>query len=160
MKTIPRRIVTGIQNGKSIIEKDALVTNVSEHFPGLIISDIWSTDCMPVLLNEEKVIENTAFPHTPENGSYFRYVQIPPDASLGIVAHKGEPHPLMHQTDTLDYIVILSGEIYLIVDEGETLLQAGDIVVQRGTNHAWSNRSELPCIQLAVLLDAGAYKKP
>lgn len=155
MKTIPRRIVTGLQNGKSIIEQDAIITNVSEHFPGLIISDIWSTDSMPVELKEEKVIENTAFPHTPKNGSYFRYVQIPPDADLGIVAPEGQPHPLMHQTDTLDYIVILSGEIYLIVDEGETLLQAGDIVVQRGTNHAWSNRSNLPCIQLAILLDAG-----
>lgn len=155
MKTIPRRIVTGIRNGKSIIEKDAIVSNVSEHFPGLIISDIWSTDTMPVNLEEEKVIENTAFPNTPKNGSYFRYVQIPPDKDLGIVAPEGQPHPLMHQTDTLDYIVILSGEIWLIVDEGETLLQAGDIVVQRGTNHAWSNRSDLPCIQLAILLDAG-----
>jgi len=154
MKTIPRRIITGIRNGKSIIEKDAIVSNVSEHFPGLIISDIWSTDSMPVKLEEEKVIENTAFPNTPKNGSYFRYVQIPPDKDLGIVAPEGQPHPLMHQTDTLDYIVILSGEICLIVDEGETLLQAGDIVVQRGTNHAWSNRSELPCIQLAILLDA------
>ena len=155
MKTIPRRIITGIRNGKSIIEKDAIVSNVSEHFPGLIISDIWSTDSMPVKLEEEKVIENTAFPNTPKNGSYFRYVQIPPDKDLGIAALEGQPHPLMHQTDTLDYIVILSGEIWLIVDEGETLLQAGDIVVQRGTNHAWSNRSELPCIQLAILLDAG-----
>jgi len=154
MKTIPRRIVTGIRNGKSIIEKDAIVSNVSEHFPGLIISDIWSTDSMPVKLEQEKTIENTAFPNTPKNGSYFRYVQIPPDKDLGIVALEGQPHPLMHQTDTLDYIVILSGEIWLIVDEGETLLQAGDIVVQRGTNHAWSNRSELPCIQLAILLDA------
>jgi quercetin dioxygenase-like cupin family protein len=155
MKTIPRRIVTGIRNGKSIIEKDAIVSNVSEHFPGLIISDIWSTDTMPVNLEEEKVIENTAFPNTPKNGSYFRYVQIPPDKDLGIVAPEGQPHPLMHQTDTLDYIVILSGKIWLIVDEDETLLQAGDIVVQRGTNHAWSNRSDLPCIQLAILLDAG-----
>lgn len=155
MKTIPRRIVTGTRNGRSIIEKDALVSNVSEHFPGLIISDIWSTDVMPVALGEEKVIENTAFPNTPQNGSYFRYVQIPPDSSLGITAREGEPHPLMHQTATLDYVVILSGEIYLIVEEGETLLQAGDIVIQRGTNHAWSNRSDVPCIQLAVLLDAG-----
>jgi quercetin dioxygenase-like cupin family protein len=154
MKTIPRRIVTGLRNGKSIIEKDAIVSNVSEHFPGLIISDIWSTDTMPVKLEEEKAIENTAFPNTPKNGSYFRYVQIPPDKDLGIEAPEGQPHPLMHQTDTLDYIVILSGEIWLIVDEGETLLQAGDIVVQRGTNHAWSNRSDLPCIQLAILLDA------
>jgi quercetin dioxygenase-like cupin family protein len=154
MKTIPRRIVTGLKNGKSIIETDAIVSNVSEHFPGLIISDIWSTDRMPVKLEEEKVIENTAFPNTPKNGSYFRYVQIPPDKDLGIIAEQGQPHPLMHQTDTLDYIVILSGEIWLIVDEDETLLQAGDIVVQRGTNHAWSNRSDLPCIQLAILLDA------
>lgn len=154
MKTIPRRVVTGISNGKSIIEEDSIVTNVSEHFPGLIISDIWSTASMPVKLEEEHVIENTAFPNTPLNGSYFRYVQIPPDKDLGIVTLENQPHPLMHQTETLDYIIILSGEIYLIVDEGETLLQAGDIVVQRGTNHAWSNRSDLPCIQLAILLDA------
>ena len=158
MNTIPRRIVTGLRNGKSIIENDAIVSNVSEHFPGLIISDIWSTASMPVKLDVENVIENTAFPNTPVNGSYFRYVQIPPDSVLGIVAKEGQPHPLMHQTDTLDYIVILSGEIYLIVDEGETLLQAGDIVVQRGTNHAWSNRSDLPCIQLAILLDASERK--
>ncbi|MDX8557874.1 cupin domain-containing protein [Elizabethkingia sp. HX CGY] len=64
------------------------------------------------------------------------------------------PHPLMHQTKTLDYIVILSGEIYLILEEGETLLKPGDIVIQRGTNHAWSNRSDENCIQLAILLDA------
>ncbi|TPG40751.1 cupin domain-containing protein [Flavobacterium pectinovorum] len=153
MKTIPRRVVTGISNGKSIIEQDNIVTKVSEHFPGLIISDIWSTDCSPAKF-EEKIIENTAFPNTPLNGSYFRYVQIPPDKDLGIVTPVNQPHPLMHQTETLDYIMILSGEIYLIVDEGETLLQAGDIVIQRGTNHAWSNRSDLPCIQLAVLLDA------
>lgn len=154
MKTIPRRIVTGLRNGKSIIEQDNIVTNISEHFPGLIISDIWSTDSNPAKLNEEKIIENTAFPNTPKNGSYFRYVQIPPDKDLGIETAQYQPHPLMHQTNTLDYIVILSGEIYLIVDEEETLLKAGDIVIQRGTNHAWSNRSDFPCIQLAVLLDA------
>lgn len=158
MRTIPRRIVTGLRNGKSIIEQDGIVSNVSEHFPGLIISDIWSTDSMPAKF-EEKVIENSAFPNTPKNGSYFRYVQIPPDKDLGVIALEGEPHPLMHQTDTLDYIIIISGEIYLIVDEEETLLQAGDIVIQRGTNHAWSNRSNSSCIQLAVLLDAAKTEK-
>jgi quercetin dioxygenase-like cupin family protein len=157
MKTIPRRIITGIKNGRSIIEKDEIVSNVSEHFPGLIISDIWSTHSMPADLSTEKVIENTAFPHTPKNGTYFRYVQIPPDKDLGIEAPAGQPHPLMHQTDTLDYIIILSGEIYLVLEEGETLLEAGDIVVQRGTNHAWSNRSDDPCIQLAILIDAKSF---
>jgi quercetin dioxygenase-like cupin family protein len=153
MRTIPRRIVTGLRNGKSIIAQDEIVSNVSEHFPGLIISDIWSTNATPAKF-EEKVIENTAFPNTPKNGSYFRYVQIPPDKDLGVIVLEGEPHPLMHQTDTLDYIIIISGEIYLIVDEEETLLHAGDVVIQRGTNHAWSNRSDSPCIQLAILLDA------
>lgn len=78
---------------------------------------------------------------------------IPPDKDLGIEATADERHPLMHQTDTLDYIIILSGELYLIMEDGETLLKPGDIVIQRGTNHAWSNRSEEPCIQLAVLMD-------
>ncbi|PYF70697.1 cupin domain-containing protein [Pedobacter nutrimenti] len=152
---IPRRIVTGHKNGKSVIAEDAIVNNVSEDFPGLVISDIWSTDSMPVDLEKETRIPNTAIPHTPVNGSYFRYVHIPPDKDLGIMpTSAGEPHPLMHQTQTLDYIIILSGEIYLILEEGETLLKAGDIVVQRGTNHAWSNRSDTPCIQLAILLDA------
>ncbi|MGY0037789.1 cupin domain-containing protein [Pedobacter sp. NJ-S-72] len=152
---IPRRIVTGLKNGKSIIAEDAVVTNVSEYFPGLIISDIWVTNQMPVDLSKEIHIENTAMPVTPVNGSYFRYVSIPPDKDLGIKPlEKGQVHPLMHKTDTLDYIIILSGEIYMILDEEETLLKAGDLVVQRGTNHAWSNRSDTHCIQLAVLLDA------
>lgn len=154
MKTIPRRIVTGIKEGKSVIVEDAVSNNVSEHFPSLIISDIWSTHETPANLTKEKRVENTAFPVTPKNGTYFRYVQIPPDKDLGIEAPAGQPHPLMHQTSTLDYIIILSGEIYLILDEEETLLKAGDIVIQRGTNHAWSNRSDEPCIQLAVLIDA------
>jgi quercetin dioxygenase-like cupin family protein len=152
---IPRRIVTGLKNGKSIIVEDAIVNNVSEHFPGLIISDIWVTNQMPVDLSKEIRIENTAMPETPADGSYFRYVSIPPDKDLGIKPlEKGQIHPLMHKTDTLDYIIILSGEIHMILDEEETLLKAGDIVVQRGTNHAWSNRSDTHCIQLAVLLDA------
>ena len=152
---IPRRIVTGLKNGKSIIAEDAVVTNVSEHFPGLLISDIWVTNQMPVDLSKEIQIENTVMPEPPVHGSYFRYVSIPPDKDLGIKPlEKGQVHPLMHKTDTLDYIIILSGDIHMILDEEETPLKAEDIVVQRGTNHAWSNRSDTHCIQLAVLLDA------
>jgi len=152
---IPRRIVTGIKNGKSVITDDAIATNVSEHFPGLIISDIWTTNQMPADLSKEIKAENTALPVVPANGSYFRYVSIPPDKDLGIKQLEArQVHPLMHKTATLDYIIILSGEIYMILDEEETLLRAGDIVIQRGTNHAWSNRSDTHCIQLAVLLHA------
>lgn len=155
---IPRRILTGIRNGKSLIIADARIDNVSEHYLGLIISDLWATNTMPIDLSAVVQIENTALPVTPVNGSYFRYVHIPPDQDLGIEAKAGMPHPLMHQTDTLDYIIILSGEIWLILDQEETILKAGDIVIQRGTNHAWSNRSNTGCIQLAVLLDARQTK--
>lgn len=154
MKKIPRRIVTGIKNGKSTIVEDQIVTNVVDHFHGLYISDIWNTQQIPANLDDEKRIPNTGIPQTPKNGTYFRYVCFPPDKELGIAAEVGQEHPLMHQTPTLDYIVILSGELYLIMEEGETLLKPGDIVIQRGTNHAWSNRSDEPCIQLAVLIDA------
>lgn len=154
MNKIPRRIVTGIKNGKSVIIEDETVKNAVEHFPDLIISDIWNTQQMPASLDFEIPIPNTGFPQTPKNGTYFRYVSIPPDKDLGVEIEDGKPHPMMHQTQTLDYIIILSGELYLIMEEGETLLKPGDIVIQRGTNHAWSNRSETPCIQLAVLIDA------
>ncbi|WP_300485058.1 cupin domain-containing protein [Flavobacterium sp.] len=154
MQTIPRRVVTGIKDGKSTIIEDQTVQNAVEHFKGLIISDIWNTQEMPAHLDNEALIPNTAFPQTPKNGTYFRYVTIPPDSALGLTVQPGEPHPLMHQTDTLDYIIILSGELYLIMEEGETVLKPGDIVIQKGTNHAWSNRSDQPCIQLAILIDA------
>jgi quercetin dioxygenase-like cupin family protein len=63
-------------------------------------------------------------------------------------------HPGMHRTRTLDYAIVLSGEIYAVLDEGEVLLEAGDVLVQRGTNHAWSNRSDRPCRIAFVLVDA------
>jgi mannose-6-phosphate isomerase-like protein (cupin superfamily) len=156
--TCPRRVVTGIKNGKSIITEDKTVTNVSELVPGLIISDIWATDSMPASLVEAP-LENSLFPEVKANGTRARYVQIPPDSTIAQEKFEqalkdNKPHPLMHQTPTLDYIIILSGELWLIMDEGETLLKPGDMVIQRSTNHAWSNRSSLPCIQLAILIDA------
>jgi len=154
MRKIPRRIVTGIKNGKSVITEDQIVTNVVDHFHGLYISDIWNTNQTPANLGDPSNLPNTGIPQIPKNGTNLRYVCIPPDKELGIVEEVGQPHPLMHQTETLDYVIILSGELYLIMEEGETLLQPGDIVIQRGTNHAWSNRSNEPCIQLAVLIDA------
>lgn len=156
MRTIPRRIVTGTRDNRSVIESDQVVANVSEDIPGLIISDLWNTGESPASLSWEKPIPNTAMPNTPTRGTYFRYVQIPPDKDINISPKQGQPHPLMHQTATLDYIVILSGEVYLVLDDQETLLKPGDIVIQRGTNHAWSNRSEQACIQLAVLIGTGA----
>ena len=156
---IPRCVVTGQHSGRSTIISDRTITNHFEPMPGLVISDIWVTDTMPVALNKRASPENTLFPNTPKNGSYFRYVFIPPDSeeknsSKTEHLQQKSPHPLMHRTGSLEYVIILSGELYLILDEGETLLKPGDIVVQLGSHHAWSNRSDKPCVQVAILLDA------
>ncbi|HKY81170.1 MAG TPA: cupin domain-containing protein [Sphingobium sp.] len=69
---------------------------------------------------------------------------------------KGETrHPFMHRTRSVDYAIVLSGEIWAVLDEGETLMRAGDVLIQRATNHAWANRSEAQCVMAFVLVDAG-----
>jgi quercetin dioxygenase-like cupin family protein len=66
---------------------------------------------------------------------------------------KGGRHPLMHRTETVDYAIVLAGEITMVLDDVDVELKAGDIVVQCGTNHAWSNRSDAPCVVAFVLID-------
>ena len=74
------------------------------------------------------------------------------DAHASTVKAKS-PHPLMHRTESVDYGIVISGEMTLVLDKGETLLKAGDVVIQRGTNHAWANRSGKPCRMLFILVD-------
>lgn len=72
-----------------------------------------------------------------------------------VVTDRGSPrHPGFHKTSSVDYAIVLSGEIYALMDEGEVLLKAGDVLVQRGTNHAWSNRTDAPACLAFVLVDA------
>lgn len=70
----------------------------------------------------------------------------------------GAPHPLMHRTATIDYGIVLEGEMTLIVDQDEVIIKAGNIIIQRGTNHAWANRSGLPCRMAFILID-GEFTK-
>jgi len=153
MNTIPRIVVTGKKDNQSYIAEDSLATNINTEKHPLILTDIWQTSQMPASLERETAIENTLYPSIIKQGTYFRYVHIPPDKEMGIhyTSQSTLPHPLMHSTPSLDYIIILSGEIYLVTEAEETLLKAGDIVIQRATNHAWSNRSTEPCIQIAIL---------
>ena len=82
----------------------------------------------------------------------------------GHAQDRGSSDPMMHKTSTVDYIIVLKGEIYAVMETGEKLLRAGDILVQRGTNHSWSVRGNEPCIVAAVLVSAkplgGPKKKP
>jgi len=152
---IPRRVVTGHLNGVATIVEDNIVKNVMKDESGFIVSDPWASEGMPAKFEEAEIFKEF-FPKLHDNGSLFRYVVIPPDSKTKefYPEQPDQPHHLMHTTQTLDYVMILSGEVYLVMENCETLLKPGDIVIQTGTSHAWSNRTEEPVIQWAVLLDA------
>lgn len=111
----------------------------------------------------------------PRSGSILRIVEFPPDSawrdkadakaafdSIG-AGHAKDKHnadPMMHKTSTVDYIIVLKGEIYAIMEKGETLLKEGDILIQRGTNHSWSVRGNEPCIVAAILVGAKPVGTP
>ncbi|TRZ58089.1 MAG: cupin domain-containing protein [Rhodocyclaceae bacterium] len=143
--------------------------------PGIFYRvELWCTAEMPVdnsITIDRATQSMTRAPVA--NGSVFRALEIPPDtddkekhraavAKLhSEVGQKHLPtdaeykrHPSMHRTDTLDYIACVKGEIWLVTDVDEVLMRPGDTVVIRGTNHAWSNRSNEPCLMIGTMLDA------
>jgi mannose-6-phosphate isomerase-like protein (cupin superfamily) len=176
-----RRVVTGHDgSGKAIVISDGLAPTVRTNplRPGHISVDVWKTAASPVLLSREEP-DPTVGPkqiHPPHNGTVIRISEIAPesDAIRNLDPHKarevfkamgnegastfgrGGRHPFMHRTETLDYAVVLAGEIDLLLDDEDVHLKAGDVVIQRGTNHAWSNRSDKPCRMLYILID-GAF---
>ena len=173
-----RRVVTGHdENGKAIVlaDGDAAAVRTVPMWPGLISTDIWKTAASPVPLSRAEA-DPTLGPrtlHPAPRGTILRISIVPPetDAIRNLDANaakevfrgvgnadastlgQGARHPLMHRTETLDYAVVLEGEITMLLDDSEVHLKAGDVVVQRGTNHAWSNRSGKPVRMLYVLID-------
>lgn len=168
-----RRVLTGHdKDGKSIIMADGHATNVLEmaSMPGLALTDLWETRGAPAS-NEGSAdaVARKVHLEPPKNGTILRIVEFPPDSawrdtadarkafdSIGAAhaADKRSSDPMMHKTSTVDYIIILKGEIWAIMDKGEVLLKPGDILVQRGTNHSWSVRTNEPCVLAAVLVNA------
>lgn len=174
-----RRIVVKDENDKSrcIVDGPAQDVRVDPARPGFASTRIWLTRQTPARISE--VTDPTSGPHTlepPRGGSLCRIVTFPPDAAWqgkvgarevqAYFAAMGSPgastysprapHPYMEKTRTLDLCLILEGEITLVLDTEEVHLKAGDTVVQRGTNHAWSNRSNKPCVIAFSLHDAAA----
>lgn len=178
-----RRIVTGHdEQGRAIVAEAGPVPTVValEHIPGTFFHEIWSTGATPAPVGNDA--DPTLGPLTlspPAGGTRIRIVDIPPDTEeflkhgaarmQGAFGQIGDaaastvrghsPHPLMHRTESIDYGVVLDGELTLVLDEGEVPLRHGDVVVQRGTNHAWANRSGKSCRMLFVLVD-GLYDEP
>jgi hypothetical protein len=170
-----RRVVTGHdQDGKSVFLMDGNAPNVKEmeSMPGLALTDLWETTRAPASnAGNDDAVARPVRLEPPKGGTILRIVEFPPDKawrnsadakaafeSIG-AGHAKDAHsadPMMHKTATVDYIIVLKGEIYAIMDKGETLLKPGDILVQRGTNHSWSVRGDEPCIIAAVLVSADA----
>lgn len=168
-----RRVVTGHDaQGASVFVEDGIAPNVKEmaSMPGLALTDLWETGGAPA--SNEGAKDAAARPvrlEPPKNGTLLRIVEFPPDSAwrsgadgreafksigAGHAQDRSSGDPMMHRTSTVDYIIVLKGEIHAIMEKGETLLRAGDILVQRGTNHSWSVRGNEPCIVAAVLVNA------
>lgn len=148
-----RRIVTGHDaNGKAIVASDErLSAAASPARPGISRVEIWSTDRMPVDNSEGAAAE------AQRKGFVVRhnYVGSGQGTVIRVTEFAPGSAPFMHRTETLDYAILLKGECDLELDDGTTVsLNPGDIVVQRGTMHAWVNTGAEPCVFAFVLIDA------
>jgi len=170
-----RRVVTGHDAaGRSVFVMDGPAPHVYCRSPGsAIVTELWETRATPADNRGNAEVTDHAFRLAPpQNGSVFRIIEYPPDSQrLAALQQqrasaddgsgheaafdRGSPrHPGFHKTSSVDYAIVLAGEIYALMDEGEVLLKQGDVLVQRGTNHAWSNRSDAPAYLAFVLVDA------
>jgi hypothetical protein len=169
-----RRIVTGHDSqGRAVIQSvgpPERVVDISAQGPRFY--EVWNTQATPAPIDR-----NSAEPHEaqltlipPKGGTRIRVLDIAPETAESLKmdsvqvrqhfekmaagdAPAGSRHPYMHRTETIDYGIVLDGEIWLVMDEGEVLCKQGDIIVQRGTNHAWANRSGRNCRIAFVLID-------
>jgi len=158
MTGTPRRIVTGHdKSGKSILLSDGHPPHgVKIPERGVAFFEIWSTNASPAPIaateaeRTDRPIELAPKP----NGTVIRILNFLPGFSQN---NSGVP-PFMHRTETIDYGIVLEGEIFLLLDDSEVHLKAGDVVVQRGTDHAWENRSDKLARVAFVLMD-GAFSQ-
>ena len=169
-----RRIVTADDaKGNSRIAEDApaaSVRNVAAR-PGYRAVNVWRTEQTPAKIGSSDSTSSHQGILPPKGGTILRIIDFPPepqdeaelrrqlDSTFGGIykdaAHdrRAGKHPGMHRTETVDYAIVLEGEIWAVMDEGETLMRAGDVLIQRGTNHAWANRSRATARIAFVLID-------
>jgi mannose-6-phosphate isomerase-like protein (cupin superfamily) len=166
-----KRVVTAHNSaGRSFILYDAQPeTEVVQPGRALTFFELWETDG-PLASNEgtDDAGNRTVRHHPPVGGTRFRMVELMPDELRqdDVVAKDFEQldadsiqtsdsdDPTMHRNETVDYNIVLSGEVYAVTEEEETLLRAGDVLIQRGTAHTWHNRSDVPCVFASVMVSA------
>lgn len=170
-----RRVVTyqdadGVS--RFLTDGDAPNVNIMDDLGGFALTEIWETTAAPTSntgTDDAGAGITHLEPALGSGGSVVRFCEFPPHTDETLKAASGDEfgdyaedgvfaqsdrHPMMHKTSTVDYIIIVKGELWAVLEEDETLLKAGDILIQRGTNHAWSNRSDEPCLMAAVLISA------
>ena len=181
-----KRVVTGHdESGKSVVlfEGTPLRQSTFPNLPGLRLQEIWTTEANPQLPinHDDPTVAMETFV-APLGGTRFRIEHYPPDAKLAQLAERGEidfaqagiefaeampdiaevlEPDFMHATDTIDYNIVLSGELWCELDDGiEVHLRAGDCLVQCGTRHAWRNKGTETCVKAAIMVGAVRSSKP
>ncbi len=143
-----RRVITGHdENQTAKVLIDGPATNEKYPDAGMISTLMWATDSMPADIAIGSAIEDTGNrmlgSAPPENGTRFAILDFPPGNTA-----------VTHRTETLDYVIVLEGEIEMDMDDSTVKLKAGDVLIQRGTNHTWMNRSQQRARIAVVLIDA------
>ncbi len=168
-----RRVVTGHdERGRAVVVMDGPAANVLHRpsRPGVALTDLWATSGTPAARTDGDPVDRPVVLHPPPGGTVFRIIQFDPE-DPGDLAHAdgatafaamgaagtvvaGARHPYMHRTETVDYAMVLQGSITMLLDDEDVELSAGDVVIQNGTSHAWTNRGHAPCLMAFVLIDA------
>lgn len=169
-----RHVVTGFDNeGRSTIVSDGASPAIKSipGRPDYYSTNVWRTGAAPVDITEPDLIEGHVGVSPPANDTVLRVIDFPPEpkepeerarqltALFGKIfddadtSHGSDIHPGMHQTGTVDYAIVLKGEIVAVLEQTETVLKTGDILIQRGTNHAWSNQSGTSCKVAFILIE-------
>lgn len=168
MKSV-RRVVTGHRAGKGVVLFDSPAPNARvRQASGLVSTLLWVTDETPADIGSEadRAAREIGVPPPPA-GTLFRVVDFPPEQGtrsreailreMGVAPGGAARHHGMHRTKSVDYAVVLEGEIDMLLEDSEIHLRAGDVLVQQGTDHAWVNRGDAPCRIAFVLIDAREF---
>jgi hypothetical protein len=150
-----RRLVTGLdEEGRSTIVSDEQCSHVQviADTPTFVMTDFWRHEQVPVdnAGPADDGLDGPVAISPPDKGSVFRIVEFPPDSHWDDGG--GVRSRMFHSTPSLDYAFVLRGSIWSVMDADEREMTAGDVLIQRGTSHLWSNRSELPCLVAFVLI--------
>lgn len=166
-----RRVLSGVDaDGRSAIVTDELTaTRVAA--PGFTVMDVWQVDALPAKVDDPDTLGAEPVLDPPKSGLVVRLASFPPDSEFNAADyaasldafHGGDSHEaaddsahggLWHLTDTVDVVTVIKGELYAVMETGETLLKPGDTFVTRGVKHIWSNRTDEPVLIVATMMAA------